>query len=195
MSEIRDKIEGKLDPAKFQSPMPFLIRLKNLIFGKERPDVYTRVTFYVSFVITIIFLLWNLLGYVSIASADYIQEVKGISVDKILEGRGMELGFFPTTFAGKLMTVYGLGAICWAIVIVGLVLLWRKNKKFLLFTLIPIGFFVGMEIFYLNFQYFVEDTTLFDKMALLILAGLCIVHAFMMKNEREGGSISFFGED
>ena len=51
-----------------------------------------------------------------------------------------------------------------------------------------------MNVFYLSYTYFMEDTTAYDKIALLILIASIIFHTYLMKNERNGGSISFFGE-
>ena len=36
---------------------------------------------------------------------------------------------------------------------------------------------------------------LIDKILVLIVAVSCIIHAILMRNEKNGGSISFFGED
>ena len=55
-------------------------------------------------------------------------------------------------------------------------------------------FYVGMILFFVSFRYFVEDVTFFDKVCLLVLVLSTILHSFLMRNERSGGSISFFGE-
>ena len=49
-------------------------------------------------------------------------------------------------------------------------------------------------MFYLSFTYFAQDTTAYDKVALLIFIASISIHGYLMKNEREGGTISFFGE-
>lgn len=179
---------------KFESPIPFVILLRNFIFGKKKPDIYTRITFYIGIVLGLVFLIWTGISYFAIISKDWIWQNKGIPVESIINRRGKELEFVDGDFISRLETVNAIAIICWLIFFAGLVLLYRKKKLFIYFTLIPILFYVFMNTVYMSFSYFIQDTTMFDKIALLILVVSLLVHAYLMKNEREGGSISFFGE-
>ncbi len=180
---------------KFQSPLPFLIQLRNLIFGKQKPDIFTRVTFYINLLIWLTFILWSIMSYVSISARAFILQEKGISVEAIVEKRGAELGFEGGEFLDRLLTFHSISFICWMIVFVGLVLLYRKKIQFIYFVLGATLFYIGMHIFYLSFTYFVEDTTLYDKISLLILITGSLIHLYLMKNEQSGGTINFFGDD
>jgi hypothetical protein len=184
----------ELNPDKFQSPVPFLITFRNLIFGKEKPDVYTQITFIINMMIWVTFMLWNIISYFTITMRSVIFEQKGIPVETIIQKRGIELGFEPNEFLPRLLTFHAIAIICWGLVFFGLILLYRKKKQFSYFILGGTVFYLGMSIFYLSFDYFLQDTTSFDKVALLILISSISLHAFLMKNERSGGSISFFGE-
>jgi hypothetical protein len=186
--------EGTEKKTKFQSPKPILVRIRNLVFGKRKPDIFTRVTFYINTVLWLSFMLWNVIGYFAISSRDMISEMKGIKVEKIIAERGVELGFEPADFITRLTVVHGVGILCWGAVFFGLILLYRKRKQFLYFVLGGVIFYVGLNIFYLSFQFFREDTTSFDKISLLIIVLSTVIHSFLMNNERRGGSISFFGE-
>lgn len=179
---------------KFQSPKPILVRLRNIVFGKRKPDIFTRVTFYINMVLWLSFMLWNVIGYFAISSRDMITEVKGIQVEKIIVERGVELGFEPADFITRLTVVHGVGVLCWGAVFFGLILLYRKRKQFIYFILGGVLFYVGLNVFYLSFQFFREDTTSFDKISLLIIVLSTVIHSFLMNNERRGGSISFFGD-
>ena len=179
---------------KFQSPLPILIRMRNVVFGTKKPDLYTRATFYINLFFWLTFLLWNLLGYFAIASRNMIFEMKKIPVEKIIQKRGIELGFEPNDFVTRVLVVHGVGILCWIAVFIGLVLLYRKRKQFIYFVLGGTLFYLGLNVFYMSFQYFREDTTGFDKLALLIILASCTLHAILMRNERVGGSIGFFGE-
>ena len=79
---------------KFQSPVPLLIRVRNFIFGKKKPDVFTRVTFYINMLIWFMFFLWNIVSYIAISSRNLILDMKGIPVEEIIEVRGVELGIY-----------------------------------------------------------------------------------------------------
>jgi hypothetical protein len=178
----------------FQSPVPVLIKLRNLIYGKGRPDIYTQITYYINLLIWMSFMFWNVISYFAITSRHMIYQQKGISLTAIVERRGKELNFEPGTFLDRLYTFHAISIICWGLVFIGLVLLYRKKKQFIYFTLGPVIFYLGMTMFYLSFTYFAEDTTAYDKVALLIFIASISIHSYLMKNEREGGTISFFGE-
>ena len=179
---------------KFQSPKPTLVRMRNVIFGKRRPDIFTRITFYINMVLWLFFMLWNIIGYFALSTRGMISEMKGIKVEEIIAERGAELGFEPADFITRLSVVHGVGILCWGAIFFGLVLLYRKRKQFVFFIVGGVLFYIGLNIFYLSFQFFREDTTGFDKISLLIIVLSTVIHSVLMKNERRGGSISFFGD-
>lgn len=178
---------------KFQSPIPFIIQFRNLIFGKKKPDIFTLVTFYMNLVIWFTFMIWNIISYFSISMKDFILAQKGISVEEIITKRGLELGYVNDEFLNRLLTFHAISIICWTIVFVGIVLLYRKKIQFIYFIVGAILAYVGMSIFYVGYSYFIEDTTTYDKIALLIIVAGSILHYFLMRNESNGGSINFFG--
>jgi len=182
------------DVAKYQSPVPFLIKFRNLIFGKIKPDFYTRIVFFIGILIWLSFQLWTAISYFTLYSRSVIEQQKGIPIEQIIHDRGTELGFIDDDFVSRLLTFNAIGIICWAIVFVGLILLYRKKKQFIFFILGGSLFYLGMSIFYVSYTYFIQDTTTFDKIAILILITSSVFHSFLMNNERKGGGISLFGE-
>ena len=77
---------------------------------------------------------------------------------------------------------------------VGLIFLYRKLKTFVYLILGPVVFYLGMSIFYISFTYFMDDTTAYDKVALLIIIVSTLLHYYLLKNGRsEDGHASFFG--
>lgn len=178
---------------KFQSPIPFIIQFRNLIFGKKKPDIFTLVTFYMNLFIWFTFMIWNIISYFSISMKDFILAQKGVAVEKIITKRGLELGYVNDEFLNRLLTFHAISIICWTIVFIGIVLLYRKKIQFIYFIVGAILAYVGMSIFYVGYSYFIEDTTSYDKIALLIIVAGSILHYFLMRNESNGGSINFFG--
>ncbi len=177
---------------KFQSPLPFLRNFHRFIFGKERPDVYTRLTFNINMIIWFSFILWSILSFFTIKSRALILQIKGIPVEKVIQTRGIELGFEGDEFIERLLTFNAIAIICWAIVLIGLILLFRKMTQYIYFVLGGTLFYTGMNVFYINYTYFIEDTTFFDKIALLVLITSSIFHYSLLKKEKSGGNISFF---
>ena len=193
-----EKSDENIDAAvkKFQSPVPLLINLKNLIFGKEKPDVYTQLTFYINVIIWLTFLLWSILSYFTISSHKVMNQFKGINIEQIIQKRGEELGFEGTdTFLDCLLTFNGVAIICWGVVFFGLILLFRKKNKAIYFILGGTFFYIGMSIFYLSWSYFIEDMTSYDKVALLIIIVSTIFHTQMIKQSSEGDPVNFFEPD
>lgn len=186
--------EPEIKPkTKFQSPIPFIIQFRNLIFGKEKPDTFTTVTFYMNLVIWATFMLWSIISYFSISMKDFILAQKGISVEEIITARGMELGYENNDFINRLLTFHAVSIVCWLVVFIGIVLLYRKKIQFVYFIVGAVFAYIGMSIFYIGFTYFIEDTTTYDKIALLVIIAGSVVHYFLMRNESNGGSINFFG--
>ena len=170
-------------------------QVKHIIYGRKRPDIYTLTTFVVNLVICLIFILWQVLSLVALYSREYIWQQKDIPVEAIINERGEQLGFEHGSFLDYLSTVYSLSLICWGVFFLGLIFLYRKQKRFIYFTIGPLLFYLGMLIFYLNFQYFIEDTTSFDKVALLIAFVSLIFNFYLLKSEKTNGKINFFGLD
>lgn len=194
MSEFRRKyrFQKKLD-AQLESPIPLLSRLKNLIFGKENPDYYTQISFYIGLIIWLIFLVWTILGYTVLTNTEWIETEKGIEVQKMIAERGIALGFEGDTFQHALITFYTIALFCWAGMFVGLVLQWRKQPQFIYFIGgFAIIYLVSMWIL-LSFSYWYTDTTTFDKIAFFVFLGHSALFYFLLQRERQGEPLNFFG--
>jgi hypothetical protein len=179
----------------FNSPYPFLIRLRNSIFGIDKPDGYTQATFYLNLIIWTIFFIWSIASYIAISFRHLIFEEKGIPVELIIRSRGTQLGFEDGEFLNRLLTFHSISIVCWIFVFIGIVLLWRKNLNFVYFFFGGTIFYFGMLIFYLNFSYFKDDTTFFDKIIFLALNANALMYYFLLRKESQSGTLSFFGED
>lgn len=174
---------------------PLIEKVRIMIFGEEKPDKYTQASFYLGLVIWIIFFIWSFASYLAISFREMILDQKGISVEKIIIERGEQLGFEGTEFLDRLMTFHSISMICWVVVLIGLILLWRKDFRFAWYIFGGTVFYTGMMLFYLNYSYFRDDTTFFDKIALLTFVANAAMYLFMLEKEESGGSLSFFGEE
>ena len=178
---------------KLESPIPFVIVLRNWIFGKRRPDIFTRITFIANLVIWMLFLIWSGFSYFAINSRDWILQQKGIRVTSIINERGTELGFENGVFMDRMETASLIAIVCWLVFFVGLVLLYRKKRIFVYFSIVPLLAYVALNSIYLGFAYFIEDITLFDKILILISLLSLSISVFMMRSGGENTGSSFFG--
>ena len=83
---------------KFNSALPLILKLRDLIFGSKKPDIYTRVTVYCNTLIWFIFLAWHIIGFASISMREVIFTEKKIDVEALIFERGKLLGFQPYEF-------------------------------------------------------------------------------------------------
>ncbi|PWL29468.1 MAG: hypothetical protein DCO96_06835 [Fluviicola sp. XM-24bin1] len=178
---------------KLESPIPFVIVLRNWIFGKRRPDIFTRITFIANLVIWMLFLIWSGFSYFAVNSRDWILQQKGIRVTSIINERGTELGFENGVFMDRMETASLIAIVCWLVFFVGLVLLYRKKRIFVYFSIVPLLAYVALNSIYLGFAYFIEDITLFDKILILISLLSLSISVFMMRSGGENTGSSFFG--
>ena len=181
---------------KFQSPVPVILRLRDFIFGKKEPDVITKITFYINLTLWGTFMLWSLISFYTINAREFFYEQKHIAVESIIKARGEELGFEGADFLSRLLILNGLGILCWSVVFVGLVLIFRQKKIFFNFFLSPILFYLAVLLLYIGPSYFMQDTTAFDKISLLIMLTSGSIFYFLIKNKKkEDEELNFFSID
>ncbi len=169
---------------KFNSALPLILKLRDLIFGSKKPDIYTRVTVYCNTLIWFIFLAWHLIGFASISMREVIFTEKKIDVEALIFERGKLLGFQPYEFLNLLLKYHSISAICWGTIFIGLILIWRKNKIFNYFIFIPLLVYAGMIVFFLRWRYFMEDTTTFDKITLLVFVLNILIYWIIQRAKR-----------
>lgn len=189
-SEFRHELEAHLS-----SPLPLLMRLRHMVFGSNSPDNYTKFSFFLGLIIWFVFIVWSVLSMVAIRMRDAIFQGKEIDVEQLIENRGLQLGFEPGTFTDRLTNYYTFSVICWILVFIGLVLLWRKHIAFIWFFFGGCGLYLLSMWIMLGFGYYNQDTTFFDKIAFALLIGHTVVYAYFLKREQSGNKIHLFGVD
>ena len=189
-----NKIEEKLDK-HLNSPLSLLGQFKKWVLGGEKPDSFTFWSVTLNTIISVIFLVWSIMSLFVIKSRDLMFEQKKINVSEIIEKRGLELGFQTDEFANALENFHLLAFICWFVVVIGIVLQYRRNMNFIYF--ISAGLFVyliGMWII-LGFSYWKSDTTGFDKsLFFLIILSTGFLY-YYLKQELNGGFKGMFNSN
>ena len=189
-----NKIEEELDK-HLNSPLSLLSRLKKWILGEEKPDSFTFWSVIINSIIAFIFLLWSILSLFVISSRDLLYEQKKINVPDIIEKRGLELGFQTDEFAKALENFHLLAFICWCIVIVGIVLQYRRNLKFIYFIGCGLLVYIIGMWFKLGFSYWKSDTTGFDKSLFFLIILSSGFLYYYLKQELDGGFKGMFNSN
>ncbi len=170
-----------------------LIKMRQLILGDEIADLFTQVTFYINLVFWILFMVWSVASLIAFSQIELIISAKEIPVEEIIDQRGIQLGFEPGRFIDSLMFYQYIRLFTWITFLFGLILLYRKMKSFIYFTLIPLIVNVIAVLFLLGYEYFKSDISTFDKISLLIMAVSCVVFYFLIRKEDDEGVMNFFG--
>lgn len=184
--------ETKIPNPKYHSPLPFILQLRNLIFGQRNPGIYTKLTFFINLFAVVVFGVWNLITYFSIVFKDLFLHHKGVDVEAIISSRGVELGFDGATFYENIKVFSGVSLLVWGVILFSLVLLWRRSRMFIYFFLGGLIFELGMMFFFLGATFMLQDTTFFDKIMLLIMVVSSLAYFFLMKENEEDLGQRFF---
>jgi len=178
-----------IDQIKPEDAIPLFIRLKQFIFGKKRPDGFTRLLFSFSLFSWTLLTIWNAVSYFVLLSAAVIEENKGFSVTQIIRKNGQNLGFNGDEFLTVISNFYFYNLFIWVFIFIGLVLMYRKTRKYTFFILGGLAIHFIYMLYALGFQYFIEDVSFFDKMLYAILIGVTLIHSFLMYKEKESQEV------
>ncbi|MGB0934091.1 MAG: hypothetical protein ACPGU5_07390 [Lishizhenia sp.] len=174
---------SKLNKVEPKDAIPVIVKIRTFIFGKKRPDPFTRLVFYVNLVGWFIFMLWSTISYFAIALKDLITENKGISVAAIVRRRGEELGFDGETFLVSFKQFQFADIFIWIAVFVSLIFLYRKKRAFAVIYFSALSLHFLLMVFMLSFAYFMEDVSFFDKIAYLVMVVLSFVYMLLLSKE------------
>lgn len=159
---------------------PYLRRAKNTVLGTENPKVFSQIVFYIGIVVTFIFGIWSSVSYFILKTPKYLKQHKQVDVKAIVELRGRELGFEGETFY-RYLELFHFSSVClWICILAGLIFFWRKKKWSVYVIITGLIVYNALMVFMLGPTYFIEDTTLFDKLTLLVFFLLVLIHHFVM---------------
>ncbi len=156
-----------------KSPLPYLLQVRNWVFGLKRPSIVVQIGFYFLFVVGIVFFAWNILSTIALRMRFVVRENRNVSIKEFLSERAVELEIHPDYILPKLLTFFSISAICWLLFLFALILLWRQKKLFFWIGIGSLVFYIGMALFYVGGLFFWEGVTNLDK--LLIFASMLML--------------------
>lgn len=180
----KDKI-NKLSP---ENALPLIIKIRRFIIGRKKPDGFTRLVFTLNIFCWFLLFFWNILSYVAILLSDVIKENKGFSVNEIIRNNGRQLGFEGQDFLEAISSYYFLNIFIWLFIFLGIALLYRKWKIYVLFHLGGLALHFVTMLFMIGLQYFIEDVSFFDKILYSIMVISALIHSTLLKKEKNKSS-------
>jgi hypothetical protein len=175
--------------------IPLLRKFASFVFGKVEPDPISKVAFYINLFIWFIFSIWHLISYIAISYRDVILEEKKINIEILILNRGANLGFDPSVFLNRLLNFHFLSILCWLIILIGIILMWRQKKSSIFFIFIPFVFYFSLVFLYIGLRYFNEDTSLFDKITLTIFTINSLIFFYTLSKKKNNQHANFFESD
>lgn len=163
---------------------PHLQRAKNIVLGYNPPGLFTQIVFFIGIIGTSIFGIWNTLSYFILKTPLYLKRHKQVDVEAIVELRGKELGFEGDQFYNSLELFHFTGIFLWLSILIGFIFLWRQKKWSAYLIIGALILYCAFMAVLLGITYFVEDTTLFDKLTLLILLVFVLTHHFIIGSRK-----------
>ncbi|WP_027420214.1 hypothetical protein [Crocinitomix catalasitica] len=156
----------------------FFQRFKNIVLGKTRPNILTRLSVIAGFAVWIYLISWHILTLISLVLVGNLKN--GGYVKAAYENIGFKQYFYFDTY--QQLTIYTLAEILILFIsLIGLVLIWRKKRiGFICYMLAQVALiltaylYMGARFFELEFGYF--DLILIASTILYFLIGLFIFH-------------------
>lgn len=173
----------KIDKISPEDAIPLFVKISRVIFGKKKPDGFTRIVFSINLFAWFLLFMWNMISYFVLLSSNIIKENKGFSINAIIRRNGQKLGFNGQDFLDAITQFYFVNNFIWVFIFMGLILMYRKKAFYPFLLLGGLGIHFSLMFYTLGLQYFIEDVSLFDKVLYAVIIGLTIIHSFLMKKE------------
>lgn len=175
---MKNRLQALNNTVGPKSPLPFILQLRNWIFGKVAPTLFIKLGFYFMTLVGFVFFFWNVMSSFALSMRYVVRENRNISVKDFLYERAIELEIHPDYILPKLLTFFSVSAICWLVFLFGMVLFWRQKKMFYLVSLSSVIFYLGMALFYVGGLFFWEEFTGVDKILLFVILAMLTVYRF-----------------
>ena len=158
-----------------QSPVPLLVKLKRLILGDDIPVIYVRYFFYINSIIALIFYIWHLLGGVSVFFRSLIFNQKQIQVDQLISANSQKLGYTFDQLIWALKVHHILSVFIWLVIMVALVMFWRRKQNTIFYLLFLFLFYFLQGIYFFGWDFITKELTPFDWSLLSLFTLLILV--------------------
>lgn len=180
----------KLNTVSPKDTLTFLSKLRLMVFGKKKPDAFTRIIYYLNLIGCIIFAAWSAISYIAISLNNLILKSKGISVEEIVIKRGEQLGYESgEVFLNNFKQFQFIDTVIWGAFFVSLVFLYRKKAVYALFYFGAIILHFLLMFFMLGMDYMLSDISGFDKIAYAVILFPTLIYFFLLKREQSPENI------
>lgn len=133
-------------------------RFRILILGVERPNLLTRVSVFIAFVVWIYFFTWHLISLLSLLLIDNLKQASTVraAYTKI----GHRYNFSDTI---NRLTLYSLIEVTlYGALLIGLILIWRKKKTGLLIYIVGNLFNLVITFLLMGYSFMINEIPFYD---------------------------------
>lgn len=118
-------------------------RFKQLVLGKEKPNLLIRVSAISGFVVWLYLVSWHIITFLSLILLGNLKQSKDIR--PAYQALGKKYGYIDAITQLKIFSIVEI--IIYCVILFGLVLIWRRKKTGLL--MVTIGYALSIIIAYL----------------------------------------------
>jgi hypothetical protein len=182
-------VKDTMDENFLQSPMPFINKMGNWIYGQKTPKLWVKVIYSVTSLIGLLFFVWHILGFSSVLFRKFVFAKKQIAVDEIIKVNAKKLGYTFEELISYLQIHHVISAFIWLVILWVLVLLWRGNKKIYLYLIFLLLFYFLQGIYFFGWRFITDELTIYDWsmfmiFSLSLVAGV-LIQLFFKKDKIE----------
>ena len=178
-----------------QLAVGLITKIRRAIYGIQRPHWFVQINYHLCSLLAGIALIWHLVTWFILENPTFLKQHKSVDVVAIVERRGSDLGFSKGVFYATLSQFSLISTGLWALLIASLIFLWRGKNIYVYFVIGIIVIYMGILFGLLGGTYFIEDTTVFDKISLLLILSLTILQNFIFPFTQAPAPIEVDEED
>ena len=148
------------------------LRIRRFILGKEKPDLLTRASCLIVFIIWIYLISWQVLTFLSVMLVNTIEKTKGgLNGPATIKAAFQRVGSREYGFADTMnrLTVHStFQLILFAVALVGIILVYRKKRLGFFLYIIPLLLTFLATYFILGWSYIINEVSGTDTILLLM---------------------------
>jgi len=140
-------------------------RLRIFILGTERPNLLTRLSVFIAFVVWIYFFTWHLISLLSLLLIDNLKQAATVRAAYTKIGHRYH---FSDTI--NRLTLYSLIEVTlYGVLLIGLILIWRKKKTGLLIHIVGNLFNLVITFLLMGYSFMINEIPIYDYCIILAM--------------------------
>lgn len=183
------KSEKSTDPNReylFLGDTPAWKWMVRTILGEKRPSDSTRMAAFVQWGISFFLMCWHALRFFALNNRGLIEEKKGVRVELLVRLKAFSMGYRTEAFLTALERLHTVGAASWAIIMVGIALMYRQSNAYPFVVGIGLICYLFTHVVLFSWGYFFYEVGTVEQLLVLVSFLLFLFHFLWLHGKEEG---------